>query len=238
MKPVFAIVEQLFATQFRLAGDLRPKSDVVSDFYGYAHVLDYSLREKRRSGALTVSNGDISSFTPTGVKLQDGSEIACDMVVFGTGFLKDYSIFSEDVRQKLGTAEDGLYLYRHMLPPRVPNLAFIGSEIATISNIMTHGLQAEWLARKLSGSKNPAFGASLEAMEAEVETLKEWKRSWMPKTSSRGSLVLLHQTHYHDQILKDMGVEHRRKWPNVFAEFLMPYEPMDYNGIVGTPMNQ
>jgi hypothetical protein len=44
-------------------------------------------------------------------------------------------------------------------------------------------------------------------------------------------LVLLHQTHYHDQLLRDMGENPHRK--GGLAEFFMPYKPADYNGIMG-----
>lgn len=70
-------------------------------------------------------------------------------------------------------------------------------------------------------------------MEAEVEAVKAWKRSWMPDTGARASLVLLHQTHFHDQLLKDMELPHRRKGANVVAELLMPYTPADYSTVVG-----
>ena len=53
----------------------------------------------------------------------------------------------------------------------------------------------------------------------------------MPETSKRGMLVLLHQTHYHDQLLRDMGEKPHRK--GGIAEFVMPYESADYNGIMG-----
>jgi len=44
----------------------------------------------------------------------------------------------------------------------------------------------------------------------------------MSETSSRASLVLLHQTHYHDTVLQDVGVEPRRH-SNPISEALMPY---------------
>ena len=60
----------------------------------------------------------------------------------------------------------------------------------------------------------------------------------MPATASRASLILLHQTSYHDQLLRDMDEEHRRKWPNMFAELLWPYHPTDYCGIIGRPLQE
>ena len=62
-------------------------------------------------------------------------------------------------------------------------------------------------------------------------------RSWMSETSSRASLVLLHQTHYHDS-LKDMKKLHRRKGNNVLAELFMLYQAGDYDNIHVLPSLQ
>jgi hypothetical protein len=49
---------------------------------------------------------------------------------------------------------------------------------------------------------------------------------------SSGMQVLIHQTHYHDQLLRDMGLSRLRKG-NIASEYLMsPYEPADYDGIM------
>jgi hypothetical protein len=53
----------------------------------------------------------------------------------------------------------------------------------------------------------------------------------MPETSQRASLVLLHQVHYHDSLLKDMSIPHRRKGMNFIAELFAPYQGGDYDGI-------
>ena len=55
----------------------------------------------------------------------------------------------------------------------------------------------------------------------------------MPETNSRASMVLLHQTHFHDSLLKDMCIPHRRKGLNYLAELFAPYEGGDYDGIFG-----
>ena len=38
-----------------------------------------------------------------------------------------------------------------MIPTGLPNLAFVGGEVSTFNNILTHGLQAAWLKRLLTG---------------------------------------------------------------------------------------
>lgn len=232
MAAAFTAVEVLFAAQFRnMSGKLSPlfKSDVVSDFYGFAHVLDYQLRNLVGSGKIEWKLGAADALSEHG--LQVGEEtMNADVVIFGTGFMKDYSIFPADVQAKLGYADDGLYLWRHTIPPHVPRLAFVGSEVATISNIMTHSVQAAWLGKLWSGEIAPV---RTEDMDASVEELRQWKRQWMPATPGRSSLVLLHQIHFHDRLLKDMRLNPFRKSPNFFAEAFMPYEAGDYDGVVG-----
>jgi dimethylaniline monooxygenase (N-oxide forming) len=120
-----------------------------------------------------------------------------------------------------------------MIPEKIENLAFIG-HVASISNISTYGLQAEWLARNLteglvSGGTTSTGG---ETVKEEIETRKKWARSFMPESANRGMLVLLHQAHYHDQLVRDMGLNPLRKG-NFVSEYLMPYAPADYDGIVG-----
>jgi dimethylaniline monooxygenase (N-oxide forming) len=238
MRPVFALVEELFALQFGLRGELRPKQDVVSDFYQVASVLNSDLNEAKKAGGVTVQIGEISEYGSDGtLRLkEDSSLLEADMVIFGTGFKQDYSIFSEAAtHQNLDLQSDGVYLYRYIIPEKIQNLAFIG-HMSAISNISTYGLQAEWLARNwtgglVSGSTTCSETAPTSVKE-EIETRKSWARSWMPESASRGMQVLLHQTHYHDQLLRDMGLNPHRKG-NFVSEYLMPYEPADYDGIVG-----
>ena len=227
--------------------------------------------------------------------------------ITGTGFQKNYTLFDDVTRERLNIESDGLYLFRNTVPTNVDNLAFVGSELATISNISTYGIQAAWLAKLWKGempavenkvihradcplntaaddviSTNMAlpYGPLLifrylcgngahacvfpcwhllraqrcdadaaakrlliwaggcgccpqASMEAEVTAIKAWKRKWMPETSARASLILLHQTHFHDRLMKDMGLPHRRKGMNILAELLMPYTSEDYNGVIG-----
>lgn len=231
MAAAFTVVETLFSFQFgNMTGKTSPlfKTDIVSDFYGYASVLDYSFRDKVKKADIDWQMGSIDTFGPKSVQV-NGEEVAADTVIFATGYQKDYSVFSGETLRKLNIEDDGLYLWRHTVPAHVPNLAFVGSELACISNISSYGLQAAWLSHLWSGKFEQP---SAEDMEKEIDAMKTWKRKWMPKTPSRASLVLLHQTHYHDILLKDMAMPHMRKMPNPLAEFLMPYEPHDYNGIV------
>lgn len=233
MAGAFTVVEMLFALQFRnMSGSTSPlfKCDVVSDFYGHAQVLDYSFRDLVSKGQIDWVMASPESYTSNGLKLATGETLEADLMVFATGFQKDYSYFPADLQSKLGVESDGLYLWRHTLHPQVPGLAFVGSELATISNISSYGLQSAWLGKVWAGDI-PLPNS--EEITKEIQQMRDWKRSWMPDTASRASLVLLHQTHFHDILLKDMKINHLRKMPNILAEAFMPYQPQDYSGIVG-----
>lgn len=241
MRPVFGIVEALFSFQLGLGGVRAPKMDVVKDFYGFAQVLDSGFQERVASGKIKVVVGvEAEKITPGGLQVVPCSgstatattTLPCDTLVAATGFRSDLSFLPPPTLQALkegaGGGQDGLYLYRHTLPVGVPDLAFVGSQVATISNVATHGLQAEWVARLLSGRLSlPPTPQMAQAVASDAA----WARGWMPETASRASLVLLHQIHYHDLLLKDMGVNHRRK--GGVSEIFMPYRPSDYFGIVG-----
>ena len=235
MGPVFKIVEALFAFQLGQRGALAPKMDVVQDFYGYAHVLDSSFKEAVASGKVAAAHGSVACLEAGAVvaRLADGSErkIPCDVLVAGTGFEKRYDFLPAEDRAALDVQKDGLWLFRHTLSPRVADLAFVGSEVATISNVVTHSLQGEWLARAVAGALRLP-GA--DEMAAIVTQHRAWARAWMPETPSRANLVLLHQVHFHDALLRDMGVPHRR-WGGV-AEVFWPYEAGAYDGIVGAKL--
>ncbi|KAG1670104.1 hypothetical protein FOA52_013680 [Chlamydomonas sp. UWO 241] len=130
----------------------------------------------------------------------------------------------------LGLYKDGLYLYRHMISPGVPNLCFLGSEVSTFNSVLTHGLQALWLTRLLTGqTKLPTRSEML----ADVTAQRRWRCKVMPGQRQRGSSVMLYMQDYHDQLVKDMGASPRRKTGPLKAllEVFKPYTAADYEGL-------
>ena len=172
--------------------------------------------------------GAVDRFSEKGIVLKDGTEMEADMVVFGTGFTKSYDYFDEATQKALDKQKDGLYLYRQLIPPNVPNLAFVGAEMSTFNNILTQALQTLWLEKVLTKEMNLP---EKEVMLDRVEEEKAWKRSWMPANGSRAAIFQLHKTKYHDQLCKDMGVSHRRKGMNPLAEAFAPYCARDYEDL-------
>merc|ERR1712039_26029 len=64
--------------------------------------------------------------------------------------------------------------------------------------------------------------------DQDIESEKAWKRSWMPAKGDRAAILQLHKMKYHDQLCKDMGVNHKRKGWNLLAEVFAPYSAADY----------
>ena len=89
MGPVFKIVEALFAFQLGLYGKMSPSTstDVVKDFYGYAHVLDSSFKTAISSGEVQIEKGSVGSVSDDGkgIITTDGKFIPADIIVAGTG---------------------------------------------------------------------------------------------------------------------------------------------------------
>ena len=231
---VWRLVELIFAFQFRLSGEMVPTSRIEIDVFTGGQILTYEARDMIRSGALKVRKDSINRYKADGVELSKayhGASIAADLVVYGTGFIKNYDYLDADVQEKLQLQRDGLYLYRSVLPINVPGIAFLGSEVSTFNNVLTHGLQAAWLSKLLTGAM--ALPKPREMQKA-VETEMNWKRTWVPSTSARAAIQQLHMPKYHDRLVTDMGEAACRK-SNPLFEVLCPYNARDYCALFGLP---
>jgi len=222
------VAEQILKVQYNLSGDRVPKVPIEVDLFNGGQILNYDFREALKAGRVADKKGSIKCFTNSGVVLTDGTEMEADMVVFATGFKKSYDYFDQETQKKLNTEKDGLYLYRQIIPPHVPNLAFIGAEVSTFNNILTQALQVLWLKKVMT---KDMILPSEETMIKKMEEEKTWKRSWIPDTGSRASIFQLHKMKYHDQLCKDMGTPHRRKGMNILAELFAPYSARDYEAL-------
>ena len=231
------LVELLLRVQFRLGTkiargkNLVPPRPIEFDCFGESTMVPRpDFMDLIRAGQVVAHRTEIERFTPDGLVLKDGDDLDVDCVVFGTGWKADYGFLSPEIREILGDDEDGFYLYRHMLHPDLPNLAFVG-RASTFLSIVTYSVQARWLAEAVAGR---VALPDRDAMLAEIALMQRWKRSWMPFSSARSARVLLHMANYHDELLRDFGANPFRK-RGVFAplkELIEPYQSSDYRDIV------
>jgi len=183
-----------------------------------------------RKGAIQPRRSGVRGFGPSEVILDSGDRIAADLVVLATGWKTDYAFLANLVRARLQIGADGLYLYRHIVHPDLPKLAFIGNA-STISSVLTYSLQARWLGNLIAGKFSLP---GQKAMREEIDSLREWKRRWMPPSEQRGARLILHMLHYHDELVRDIGASVLRK-TGFFAplkELVAPYEPRNYRRVV------
>ena len=231
------IVEILLYVQHGLGRRIDPGKSLVPgkpvdvDSFGESTMVPRpELYRAIRRSRITAHRSEIAGYTEGGVTLKSGRQIDVDLVVLGTGWQTDYGFLSEPVLDALAAEEDGFYLYRHMLHPDAPNLAFVG-RASTICSILTYSLQARWLADIIAGKH--ALPPRI-VMRQEIEDMKTWKRAWMPFSSARGARLILHMLHYHDELLRDFGANPLRKtgiWAPL-KELIEPYQPSDYRTIV------
>lgn len=181
---------------------------------------------RARAGDIELHRTTIDGYTSTGLKLANGEALEVDLMIMATGWSTDFGFLADDILRRLDMADDGFYLYRHMINPDIPGLAFIG-RASSISSILTYCLQARWLARALS---NRFQLPSPDVMRQNIEEMKAWKRSWIPFSPARSARLIAHTQHYHDELLCDLGEDPLRK-SGIFAplkELIAPYQPSDY----------
>ena len=231
------LVELLLRFQCRLGSkfgtrvDLMPDEPVEIGSFGEPTMLPRpQFFRLIRKGAIQPRRSGVRGFGSSEVILDSGDRIAADLVVLATGWKTDYAFLANLVRARLQIGADGLYLYRHIVHPDLPKLAFIGNA-STISSVLTYSLQARWLGNLIAGKFSLP---NQKAMREEIDSLREWKRRWMPPSEQRGARLILHMLHYHDELVRDIGASVLRK-TGFFAplkELLAPYEPRNYRGVV------
>ena len=211
--------------------DLVPAKPIDIDAFGESTMLPRpELYRAIGQGRIRAHRSSIEAFTPEGARLANGRLLEIDLLVLGTGWRTEFAFLPSELRQGLGFEEDGFYLYRHMLQPKVANLVFIGRG-STVCSILTNSLQARWLAELIAGRHRLP---ETEVMLKEIADMKAWKRAWMPFSSARSARLIVHMQHYHDELLRDFGANPLRKrgsWAPL-KEVIEPYQPGDYRDIV------
>ena len=243
------LVETLITLQFGLdrprrgksacRADLMPCDPIEFDGFSNSTMLPKSdFFAHIHSGRIGVEKAEIASCTEDGVVLSNGNHLPCDLVILATGWKTDYGFLSDSIREGMNFEYDGCYLYRQIFHPDIPNLAFIGSNAVSYINILTHNLQARWLTELLRGSHRLP---DRNAMYAEIEAMRVWKRKIVPASKARAATLHLHMQQYHDDLLQDMRISPKLKRGkfSLLKEMFLPYQPNDYADVAsGTKIEE
>lgn len=204
--------------QHYIVGDLRSAAAMAPEHY-FHNVADEKIQTR---------HAEFSGFTEKGVKLGDGSVIECDQVVLSLGSESPTFPFFPDKYRKLLEAEhDGVQLYRHLLHPDIPRVAFAGFNHGFM-HVPAVEVAMLWLSAYLRGD---LVLPSVGEMRSSIGHILEWKREFINFEPSRSCAVNTRFQQYIDIMLKDLGLSPYRKLPNLFAELFCEYGAADYENI-------
>lgn len=157
----------------------------------------------------------------TTLELDTGEKLAADVLILATGWRQGLPFLSAELRNEI-ELDGRLRLYRHILPPRLPNLGLIGYASSTACQL-TAEIGAHWLAQWFRGEL--ALG-TVEEMEQEIDRVLQWAAEVFP-ARSQGYFIGPYVAHYLDDLLRDMGLPCRRT-RNFWTEYFAPYWPDRY----------
>ena len=214
------------AERLRLVTPLHPFPPDLRSALALAPVNYY---EYIAGGEITPHHAEVKAFDEQGLVLSDGTTVPCDTVVLSTGSKKPvFRFLAQQYRDLLESENDGTQLYRHMIHPGIPALAFAGLNHGFM-HVPSAEVGALWICELLDGRLElpPA-----EEQLASIEKIRQWKREHIHFEPSRSCAVNTRFQQYNDIILKDLGLNPYRKMPNVFAELFAGYGAGDYEGVV------
>lgn len=200
-----------------LTYQMRSAVAMAPDAY-YAHV---------KHGRIEPVLGELAGFDERAVILADGRELACDLVVASLGCPSpSFPYMPPTYRALLESEVDGVQLYRHLLHPRIPRVAFAGfnhgfMHVAGVEVAML------WLAALLRGDLVLPPRAEMERCAAAVQA---WKREHTLFEPSRACAINTRFHQHIDVLLADLGMSPYRK-QNPVAELFAGYGAADYAGL-------
>jgi cation diffusion facilitator CzcD-associated flavoprotein CzcO len=215
------------AAQERLK-TLIPEHKILMDFRSSGALGPENYYPLVAEGKILPYHSEIECFSHDAVQLKNGLLLPCDVVVLSTGYRAPaFPFLPDQYRVFLEAEKDGPQLYRHMLHPRIPRLAFAGFNHGYM-HVPTVEIGTQWLCAYLRGELELP---SVEEMERSMEFVRNWKRENIKFENARSCAVSTRFQQYIDILLKELQVSPYRKLPNPFAELFSRYEANDYKGV-------
>ena len=180
-----------------------------------------------RQGRILPRRGNVVGYTEAGLQLADGSEIVADIVVPALGYRPPAFDFLPAPYRAMMMGEGGVQLYRHVIHPRIPRLAFAGFNHASLHTACVE-VAMIWYGAVIAGDLTLP---TAERMEASTARVAAWKGRHVLFEPGRAFGVgnRLHQ--YLDVLLGEIGVPALRK-RGILRELTEPYFAADYAGVL------
>lgn len=213
---------------------LRPSHDLLPDMRSAAAVAPPNYFRFVAEGKIDPIHAELIGFDETGLRLGsvDGepapTELPAEIVVLALGSGSPvFPFLPQRYRDLLEREPDGAQLYRHVIDPRIPCLAFAGYNHGFL-HVPSVEVATLWLSAMLRGELELP---SQDAMLATIEVIRNWKRANVNFEPSRSCAVSTRYQQYLDVMLADLGFSPYRK-SNPVAEIFARYEASDYAGLI------
>jgi cation diffusion facilitator CzcD-associated flavoprotein CzcO len=207
---------------------LIPEHKILMDFRSSGALGPENYYPLVAQGKIFPYRSEIECFSHDAVQLKNGTVLPCDVVVLSTGFrTPTFPFLPDKYRILLEVENDGVQLYRHLLHPRIPRLAFAGFNHGYM-HVPSVEIGTQWLCAYLRGELELP---SVEEMERSIEHVRKWKRENIKFENARSCAVSTRFQQYLDILLKELQVSSYRKLPNLMAELFSRYEASDYKGV-------
>lgn len=197
-----------------ISADVAENIGIGTRFY---EVLGNDLAQAKRA--------EIQSFSGAhALQLDTGEQVEADLVIFATGWRQDVSLLDPALRRAI-RREGAFHLYRRILPPAEPRLAFNGYA-SSGNQVLTSEVAAHWLSACFLEELELPDAATMEQRIAEVHT---WTAEAFPKRNE-GYFVGSYVASYVDELMRDMGLPARRA-DGFVAEYFEPLDVTRYEGL-------
>jgi dimethylaniline monooxygenase (N-oxide forming) len=212
---------------------LRPRHDVVPDLRSAAAVAPPRYFRLVAEGKIDPVHAELIGFGKTSLVLralepEAPAHIEADLVVLALGSRSPtFPFLPQRYRDLLERGNDGPQLYRHLLDPRIPRLAFAGYNHGFM-HVASVEVASLWLSALLRGELELP---STEVMLASIERVRAWKRAHIEFEPSRSCATSTRYQQYLDVMLGDLGFSPYRK-SNALAEVFARYSAADYAGLL------
>jgi len=181
------------------------------------------------SGLIEEHQVKIKQFKENGVEFENGKSVEVDLVILGTGFMMDNSIFDQNLKQKLFDKK-GLIIYKNILPVNIENLAFVGFA-AALGSPSSFDLSAKWAV--LYFKQRIKVPPKQEMIEC-IKKYRDWCDSWQLSKNENYKYycVAFFEGYYYSDLIRDMGFPFRRKgyWPLlnlIYPTFCQDFSPLN-----------
>lgn len=216
-------VDRIVVSQGNIPDNLIPEVPVISGLENNG--IGTEFYEIIRDGRADIHRSGIRSIAGQNrIELDTGEQLKADVIIFATGWHQSVKFLEPELKQLI--RKNGFFrLYRHILPPQVRNMGFIG--YASSGNApLTSEISAHWLSQHFLGELDLP---GVWEMEREIDKVRHWTQQVFPKRKE-GYFIGAYVGHFIDELMSDMELETQRA-RNVFREYCGPFWAKRYRDV-------